>query len=107
MQHFTVYREKDRFAGWPANYGIWSFGYEIVVGFTVGYLKIGEGFHGRDRSRPFVTMLGRSRDGGKSWEVNGFPGKTPGNRALSVDEHLEGHLKIEGVLSAQSFERLG
>ena len=36
MKHVTLYREEGRYAGWPANYGIWCWENEIVVGFTVG-----------------------------------------------------------------------
>ena len=36
MNHVTVYREAGDYAGWPANYGIWSWGNEIVTGFTLG-----------------------------------------------------------------------
>ena len=35
MQHVNIYRKKDRYAGWPANYGMWSWGDEIVLGWTV------------------------------------------------------------------------
>jgi hypothetical protein len=37
MNHFTIYREPGRYAGWPANYGIWAWDHEIVLGFTLGY----------------------------------------------------------------------
>jgi len=106
MDHYTVYREEGRFAGWPANYGIWGFGYEIVVGFTVGYLKIDEGFHARDRSKPFVTMLARTLDGGETWQVESFSGRLPGQGSLSADEHVEESLAIGRSLSENSFERL-
>jgi hypothetical protein len=29
--------ETGRFGGWPANHGIWSWGDEILVGFSAGY----------------------------------------------------------------------
>ena len=67
VEHVTVYRQEGRYAGWPANYGIWSWDDEIVVGFTLGYHQSDAGFHTRDRSRPFVTMQARSLDGGKTW----------------------------------------
>ena len=38
MEHNIVYRAAGRFGGWPANNGIWAWGNEIVVGFTLGYL---------------------------------------------------------------------
>jgi hypothetical protein len=31
-----IYKQPERFAGWPANHGIWSWGDEIVVGFEAG-----------------------------------------------------------------------
>ncbi|HNT89118.1 MAG TPA: PA14 domain-containing protein, partial [Candidatus Hydrogenedentes bacterium] len=38
-RHFTVFREPGRFAGWPANRGIWQWGDEILVAFSVGEYK--------------------------------------------------------------------
>ncbi len=98
MQHLTVYKEPGRYAGWPANYGIWAWDDEIVVGFTVGYHDARGGFHTRDRSRPFVTMQARSLDGGLTWAVTPFPGRTPGGRALSADEHVLPELCTAAVL---------
>ncbi|MBM4459045.1 MAG: exo-alpha-sialidase [Chloroflexi bacterium] len=89
MEHITVYREPGRYAGWPANYGVWAWGDEIVVGFTVGYHDPAGGFHARDRSRPFVAMQARSLDGGRSWVVGPTPCRTPGGRGLSADEHVQ------------------
>src|SRR5260370_31746083 len=37
--HVVVYGEKGRFGGWPANHGIWSWGDEILVGFSAGPYK--------------------------------------------------------------------
>lgn len=98
MEHITVYREEGRFAGWPANYGIWSWGDEIVFGFTLGYLKASGGFHARDKDRPFVTMQARSLNGGQSWQVHEMPCRTPGGRGLSADEHVRPDLRIGQVL---------
>jgi len=102
MRHHIVFREPGRYAGWPANYGIWAWGNEIVVGFTLGYMKIGEQFHARDRSKPFVTMQARSIDGGETWEVQPFPGRTPGNRGLSADEHMEKGMGVGDVLDGEN-----
>jgi len=91
MQHVTICRDEDRYAGWPANYGIWtlpSWGDEIVVGFTLGYPDPKGGFHMRDKNRPFVTMQARSLDGGLTWQVGEAICRTPGNRGLSADEHV-------------------
>jgi len=99
IEHMEVYRETGRFAGWPANYGIWSWGDEIVLGFTLGYMKVAEGlFHLRDMSRPFTTMQARSMDGGRTWDVQPFPGRTPGDRALSADEHMIEEFGLEHAL---------
>src|SRR3989304_5811400 len=98
IRHVTVFRESGCFAGWPANYGIWSWGDEIVVCFTVGFMKLGQGFHSRDRSRPFTTMQARSRDGGETWKAGCMPARAPGDRALSADEHVEGGLQIAPIL---------
>ena len=88
MQHVTVYHEAGRYAGWPANYGIWSWGDEIVVGFTRGYHRDHGGFHSCDRERPFDAMQARSLDGGETWEVGETPCQTPGHRGLSAHEHM-------------------
>lgn len=113
MQHVTVYRDPDRYAGWPANYGMWIWdagapaAAEIVLGFTLGYpapdgdVGAGGGFHRRDRSRPFVTMLARSLDGGLTWQVDPCTCRTPGGRGiLSADEHVVADLK-----TAQAIEQ--
>ena len=39
----VVHYEKGRFCGWLANNGGWSWGNEIVVGFTLGYYKAKSG----------------------------------------------------------------
>src|ERR1043166_3124889 len=37
IRHVVVYHEPGKFAGWPANAGIWSWGDEILVGFHAGF----------------------------------------------------------------------
>lgn len=100
MRHVTVYREAGRYGGWPANYGIWAWGDEIVVGFTLGYHKTSAGFHARDRSRPFVTMQARTVDGGATWSVESLPADSPGGRGLSADEHMEADLGLGSLVQA-------
>ena len=34
VTHVKVYCEAGRFGGWPANHGIWSWGNEILVGYS-------------------------------------------------------------------------
>lgn len=97
-RHIKVFYEAGRYAGWPANYGIWSWGNEIVVGFTVGYFKNVTGLHKRDRDRRFIPMQARSLDGGESWEVQVTPCKLPGDKGLSVDEHVKDELRVQKEL---------
>jgi len=99
MRHVTVYREAGRYGGWPANYGIWSWGNEIVVGFTVGYHNPAGGFHARDTQKPFVPMQARSLDGGETWQVQETPCRRPGNRGLSADEHMRRDLGVGAAVA--------
>jgi hypothetical protein len=65
-----VYHKPGRFAGWPANHGIWSWGDEILVGFSAGtYKDLGPDRHAIDRGKPEEHLLARSRDGGLTWSV--------------------------------------
>jgi BNR repeat-like domain len=66
----TVYFQPGRFGGWPANHGMWAWGNEIVVGFSVGYYKdLGPGIHAIDRDKPERHVLARSLDGGQTWSL--------------------------------------
>ena len=68
--HMKVYAEPGRFGGWPANHGIWSWGDEILVGFSAGYFKDnGPGRHAIDHDKPEEHLLARSRDGGVTWTI--------------------------------------
>jgi hypothetical protein len=72
-RHVTVYAEKGRFGGWPANHGLWSWGAEIACGFGAAYfLKTDPERHQRDRSRPEVPAIARSLDAGETWRIE-FP----------------------------------
>ena len=42
-QHIALYRKPGSYAGWPANYGIWSWQEEIVVSFTLGFYDADNG----------------------------------------------------------------
>ena len=90
-KHVNVYAEPQRFGGWPANFGIWSWGNEILVGFAAGHSKDnGPGFHAIDHDKPEEHLLARSLDGGETWKIenpaaqgalipvgNGLHGVTP------------------------------
>ena len=70
IQHVMVYAERGRFGGWPANHGIWSWGNEILVGFSAGYHKdLGLERHNIDREKPEEHLLARSLDGGMTWTI--------------------------------------
>jgi BNR repeat-like domain len=68
-RHTVVYLEEGRFAGWPANHGIWSWGSEILVGFSRGFYKDQGPFHHIDRTKPEEFLLARSRDAGATWTI--------------------------------------
>ena len=60
FHHVKVFAVPGRFGGWPANHGLWSWGNEILVGFSRGYYKdLGER-HNIDRERPEEHLLARS-----------------------------------------------
>ncbi len=69
IRQVVVYREAGRFAGWPANHGIWSWGDEILVGFSRGTDKDRGPYHHIDHDQPEEFLLARSRDGGATWSV--------------------------------------
>jgi predicted neuraminidase len=70
IKHVKVYAEAGRFGGWPANHGLWSWGDEILVGFSAGYYKdLGPERHHIDREQPEEHLLARSRDGGETWVI--------------------------------------
>ena len=64
LRHVSVYDRDGRFGGWPANHGIWSWGDEILVGFSAGYYKdLGPDRHAIDRERPQPLSPFNRRDG--------------------------------------------
>ena len=69
VQNVVVYHEPGRFAGWPANNGLWSGGDENLVGFSQAYSEESEDRHSSDRDRPNVRVMSRSLDGGLTWSL--------------------------------------
>lgn len=77
-RHIVVYKEAGRFGGWPANHGIWSWGNEILVGFSAAYFKkMPADRHQYDSSKPEEPRLARSFDGGETWKVEAPPSLLP------------------------------
>ena len=70
FEHATVYAEPNQFAAWPANNGVWSWGDEILVGFSLGDYEVKASFHNVDQTAVTHT-LARSRDGGETWSLEG------------------------------------
>lgn len=105
VESTVVHRYPERFAGWPANYGMWNWGDEIVVVFALGWLGPRIGLHARDTSRPFSPVQARSRDGGRSWSTEDFSGSLPGDTGvLSADEHVVDRLKAAPRLKTEDFD---
>lgn len=76
----VVYQEAGRYAAWPANHGIWSWGNEILVGFQSGYFqRHTPELHPIDHDRPAEDLLARSLDGGETWTVEKHPDLLPPN----------------------------
>ena len=100
IKHVTVYGKAGRYGGWPANHGIWSWGNEIVVGFSAAYFQwIGPDRHPYDRSRPEEPYLARSVDSGETWTIEPTPSLVPpegmytasgpGGKASDLSEPLD------------------
>lgn len=91
--HVEVYRQEGHFAGWPANNGIWNWGDEIVVGFTLGYYKKNPtGGHDIDPDRRSTVRQARSLDGGHTWqtEVPSFLDSEDGEiEATQLDQPID------------------
>ena len=69
-RHVLIYHKPGRFAGFPANHGIWRWRDEILVGFSAGdYKDLGPNRHAIDREKPEEHLLARSLDGGETWTI--------------------------------------
>lgn len=98
ISHHEVFRRRGVFAGWPANYGMWSWGDEVLSVFAVGRIGPKGEVHELDRERPFKPLQARSLDGGRTWMTEPFHGSLPGGASMSADEPLEIELKIRPQL---------
>ncbi|MDX9973817.1 MAG: sialidase family protein [FCB group bacterium] len=64
VRNVVVAGDPNRFCGWPANNGVWSWGDEILVGFTEGDFVSSEGHNIKGIQQ---SKFGRSLDGGETW----------------------------------------
>jgi hypothetical protein len=89
IENVVVYREVGRFGGWPANHGIWSWGDEVLVGFSAAYFQKGPlDRHQIDRNKPEEPRLARSLDGGKTWTIETPPSLVPPERGVAAVTQL-------------------
>jgi hypothetical protein len=88
VQHVEVYREDGMYGGWPANFGVWRWGEEILVGFAKGYYKDLGTRHHIDRDSTEWHLLARSLDGGATWSIED-PG-TSGALVMPCEEGCMG-----------------
>lgn len=70
-----VYHDEGRFAGWPANEGMWSWGNEILVAFNVAQFQ--ERGHLHSFTGKQSVAFARSRDGGRTWAPETHPQVVP------------------------------
>src|SRR5690625_40308 len=68
IEHVTIYQQDGRFAGWPANNGIYSWGDEILVGFVEAAHYTTDGFHTYNQETA-RNKYARSLDGGVTWTI--------------------------------------
>jgi len=88
-QNVIVAGEPGKFCGWPANNGIWRWdsGREILVGFSFGDYIEQQGHNlkgGSDAALGVVSLLARSRDGGRTWTVED-PANFVGDGGVATD----------------------
>ncbi|MCA9172231.1 MAG: hypothetical protein KDB23_31415, partial [Planctomycetales bacterium] len=82
VQHVVVFGEDGKFAGWPANHGIWLWGNEILVGFSIGiHEELGNERHNIARDKIEQHVLGRSLDGGETWQI-----EYPAERGMLINQ---------------------
>jgi hypothetical protein len=94
VRNVTIYKVPGRFGGWPANHGIWTWGNEILVGFSAAYFQLkAADRHPYDNTKPEVPTLARSLDGGETWSLETPSGLRPpaqgGGEARDLTEPMD------------------
>ncbi len=69
FKHVIVYAQKEKFCGFPANAGAWSWGREILVGFKLAEYEEKEHGHSGNNRMPSEVVQARSLDGGQTWKL--------------------------------------
>lgn len=69
IEHRVLFQEGGKYAGWPANHGIWGWGDEILVGFVEASFKETQpGLHTYD-PKTAENRYARTMDGGETWDI--------------------------------------
>jgi len=110
-KHLVVFSNNNKFAGWPANNGVWSWnGQEILVGFTLGDFEEKDGHNIGEKRQ---SVLARSLDGGETWKLedpDNFVGDISSRRLLTEPINFKDPdfaLRIEGTGYHGSDDSLG
>lgn len=64
--HYKVWYQDEKYAGWPANYGMWNWGNEILVGYATANYDASQASHPYEPGTQ-VNKFSRSLDGGQTW----------------------------------------
>ncbi|MGE4490680.1 MAG: exo-alpha-sialidase [Kiritimatiellales bacterium] len=80
VEHGIIFSDSRLFAGWPANYGMWQWGNEILISFALSPYVNRNDFHNINDKAYQSETFARSLDGGKTWAIEehpsvGIPGK--------------------------------
>lgn len=68
VRHVQVFCQEKKFAGWPANGGMWAWGDELLVGFAVADHADKPSGHTYDPATA-RHVFARSLDGGETWSI--------------------------------------
>lgn len=101
IKHVQVYYEDGKFAGWPANNGVWSWEEEILVGFVQADHMERSG-HTYDSSTSLYKYA-RSLDGGETWVIE--DAYESGHTAVAHDhKNIEALSTPEPLLNSINFK---
>jgi hypothetical protein len=90
-RHVTVFQQPGVYGGWPANYGAWAWGNEILVGFGVAPFKLNTPDHHQyDLTKSREPRQARSLDSGETWTIEnpsfGEPDATDLTEPMNFDD---------------------